>query len=134
MDKSVKAKFDTYPKAAKQTLLAVRCLIFDIAEQDQLGSLEECLKWGEPSYLAKKGSTIRMDWKEKSPEYCGLYFTCNSSLVETFQQLYPDDFIYQGHRAILLPLNTELNIIPLKDCLAKALKYHTIKHLPLLGG
>lgn len=37
-----------------------------------LGILEETLKWGEPAYIANGtigGTTIRIDWKEKTLIY-----------------------------------------------------------------
>jgi hypothetical protein len=30
-------------------------------EIEELKEIEETLKWGEPSYLVKKGSTVRMN-------------------------------------------------------------------------
>lgn len=134
MNPLLKAKFKTYPLPVKQQLLALRDLILLIAQEDNLGCVEESLKWGEPSYTTKTGSTVRIDYKESTPEYCGVYFHCQSKLVTTFKVLYPHDFIYQGNRAIFLPLDAAFDHSILKDCLAKALNYHKIKHLPLLGG
>ena len=48
------------------------------ADKDLLKELEETLKWGEPSYLVKKGSTIRMDWKSKAPNQYAMYFKCTN--------------------------------------------------------
>jgi hypothetical protein len=54
--------FAAYPEKFKNKLLILRQLIFDTgAKTEGVGELEETLKWGEPSYLAKKGSTIRID-------------------------------------------------------------------------
>ena len=50
MNPEVQAKFDSYPKQAVQQLLCVRDLIKDIAENNDLGPVEESLKWGEASY------------------------------------------------------------------------------------
>ena len=57
--------------------------------------LEETLKWGEPSYLTKYGSTVRMDWKEKNPEQFAVYFKCTSALVPTFKTIYKDKFKFE---------------------------------------
>ena len=68
-DPEVKDVFDAYPKPAQQQLLHLRDLVLSVASDvDGLEKLEETLKWGEPSYLTKQGSTVRMDWKEKKPE------------------------------------------------------------------
>ena len=64
---SVQLVFDKYPKLVQQRLLFMRELIIESAESvPGLTQLEETLKWGEPSYLAKQGSTIRIDWKSKT--------------------------------------------------------------------
>jgi hypothetical protein len=65
----VKLVFDTYPEKVKTKLLNLRIIILETAtELEEIESLEETLKWGEPSYISKTGSTIRIDWKEKKPE------------------------------------------------------------------
>lgn len=62
----VEQVFHNYPDWVRMKLFSLRQLIFEVAmEIDGLEKIEETLKWGEPSYLAKKGSTIRIDWKEK---------------------------------------------------------------------
>lgn len=67
-DPKVKDIFDNYPESVANQLINLRKLILSTAlEIDGLDKLEETLKWGEPSYLTKHGSTVRMDWKEKSP-------------------------------------------------------------------
>jgi hypothetical protein len=64
----VKDVFDDYPEPMRKKLLLLRQLILDTAaETGSVNKLEETLKWGEPSYLAKGGSTIRIDWKESNP-------------------------------------------------------------------
>jgi len=62
-DSRVKLVFDSYPKQAKKQLLKLRSLVLEAATViNELDNLEETLKWGEPSYLTKHGSTIRIDW------------------------------------------------------------------------
>ena len=104
------------------------------SEIDGLEKLEETLKWGEPSYLTKYGSTVRMDWKEKNPEQFAIYFKCTSSLVPTFKTIYKDKFNFEGNRAIVFKLNDKIPDAELKHCISMALTYHKIKHLPLLGA
>ena len=71
----VKEVFDNYPESAQNQLLHLRDLVLKAASEiDGLEKLEETLKWGEPSYLTKHGSTIRMDWKTKTPEQFAIYF------------------------------------------------------------
>jgi hypothetical protein len=102
-------------------------------EIDEISSVEETLKWGEPSYLTKNGSTIRMDWKPKTPNQYAMYFKCTSRLVETFKVIYKNTFNFEGKRAIVFQLEDEIPIEALKKCIKAALTYHKVKHLPTLG-
>ncbi|MBU2708634.1 DUF1801 domain-containing protein [Zooshikella marina] len=131
----VSAKFNSYPPDIRQKLLYLRSLIFEAAnELDVSITIEESLKWGEPSYLVKGGSTIRIDWKEKNPDYCVVYFNCKTTLISTFKVLYQDIFHFEGNRAIMFNIKDSVPIAPLKHCISMALRYHRIKHLPMLGG
>lgn len=74
-DPRVEEKFQTYPGEIKVRLTHLRRLILETAAETQgVNEIEETLKWGEPSYLAKKGSTIRIDWKAKAPGQYAMYF------------------------------------------------------------
>jgi len=130
----VKEKFNAYPKNIKPKMKYLRSLIVETANEcEAINEMEETLKWGEPSYLVKDGSTIRMDWKTKSPEQYAMYFKCTSKLVLTFKEIYGDKFNYEKNRAILFKLDEEVPKEALKDCIRMALRYHKLKHKPLLG-
>ena len=99
----VDAVFAGYPDIVKDKMLELRKLVIETADEiEGLSHLEETLKWGEPSYLAKNGSTLRMDWKAKNPNQYALYFNCNSSLVETFKMIYGDLFKYEKNSTTFL--------------------------------
>ncbi|MEO0525996.1 MAG: DUF1801 domain-containing protein [Bacteroidota bacterium] len=135
IDPEVISVFNRYPKAVLKDMVALRGLILEVADGlEEITSLEETLKWGEPSYLAKYGSTIRIDWKAKNPEQYAIYFKCTSQLVPTFKTLYTDKFSFEGNRALVFKLGSEVPKKELKHCIAMALRYHKIKHLPLLGA
>ena len=134
MEVQIQNKFDTYPKSAQVALLEIRSLILDVAEQQKLGTVEETLKWGEPSYLVKGGSAVRFDWKEKTPQQYFLFFNCKTKLVDTFRELYSNDLGFQGNRAIVLNLNEPIPITIVQHCIELSLKYKSIKGLPLLGA
>ena len=134
-DSRVNEVFKNYPKAVKSKMLHLRDLVLSTAsETDGVEKLEETLKWGEPSYVTKSGSTLRMDWKEKNPEQYAVYFKCTSKLVPTFKTVYKDKFKFVKNRAIVFNLNEMIPEDELKQCIAMALTYHKIKHLPLLGA
>jgi hypothetical protein len=131
---AVKSTFEKYPPEAQEKLSRLRKLIVEVAEESELiETLEETLKWNEPSYLTKHGSTIRMDWKKKQPEQYALYFQCSSLLVPTFREGYKDRFDFEGKRAIIFQMDDELPVEELKNCIRAGLTYHKVKHLPLLG-
>ena len=134
-DPKVKTVFDNYPEHVKKQMLQLRELVLSAAlEIDGLENLEESLKWGEPSYLTKNGSTVRMDWKKKNPEQFAIYFKCTSKLVPTFKSIYKNKFKFEGTRAIVFKLNDQIPEAELKHCISMALTYHKIKHLPLFGA
>ncbi|OOE63499.1 DUF1801 domain-containing protein [Salinivibrio kushneri] len=134
MKPEIDTKLSEYPAEAQRKLEAVRDLILAVAEENNLGEVEETLKWGEASYLVKGGTTIRMDWKENDPDAIKVYFHCQTTLIETFREIYPDEFEYEGKRAIVVPLDASIKEGPLSHCLQMALKYHSLKHRPLLGA
>jgi hypothetical protein len=131
---TVKQKFKKYPKNIKPKIKHLRKLIIDVANSDEtITEIEETLKWGEPSYLTKNGSTLRIDWKEKTPNQYAMYFKCTSKLGPTFKEIFGDLFKYENTRAILFDLDEEIPEDELKICISLALNYHKIKNLPRLG-
>jgi len=57
-NKAVEVKFNTYPEGVKENLLFLRQLVFEVAANTAgLGSLEETLKWGEPSDVTAQTSS-----------------------------------------------------------------------------
>lgn len=120
--------FSKYPDSVRDKMLNLRRLVLEVAEEIGMSSIEETLKWGEPSFLAKKGSTIRMDWKAKSPDQYAMYFKCTSKLVPSFRLAYDE-----GNRAIVFKMDEEIPETELKNCIKAALTYHQVKQLPMLG-
>ncbi|MFO1110777.1 MAG: DUF1801 domain-containing protein [Bradyrhizobium sp.] len=123
------AVFDACPKPIKTKLLALRRLILHTARTTKgVGRIEEALKWGQPSYLTTEtgsGSTIRID-RVKSANQVAMYFHCQTDLVATFRELYPE-LTYSGNRAILLDVAAKLPEAELSHCVALALTYHLRK-------
>jgi len=131
----INAVFDRYPVSIREKLIHLRSLVLQTAiETDGVISVEETLKWGEPSYLAKGGSTIRLGWNKSKPNQYALYFHCKTKLVDTFKELYRELLKFDGNRAIVFNVNDEVPIEELKHCISLSLTYHRIKHLPMLGA
>ncbi len=131
MKNIVKQKFNSYPQHIKPKMENLRNLIYETAKTtDGVGELEETLKWGEPAYLpskSKSGTTIRIDWKPKSPEQIGLYVSCSTTLISTFRMLFADDLKFEGNRAIVLPVEKPIPKKQLMLCIKMALRYHLDK-------
>jgi hypothetical protein len=127
---AVAAAFDACPAPIRTKLLSLRRLIFDTADNTQgAGALRETLKWGQPSYLTaetKSGSTIRIDRVKSNPGQYALYFHCQTELVATFRELYPE-LSYGGNRSILLDAADQIPETALRHCVALALTYHLNK-------
>ncbi|MCG9580877.1 DUF1801 domain-containing protein [Vibrio tubiashii] len=134
MNNAVKERFDEYPENARVRLTELRNLVFEIVSELDLGEVDETLKWGEPSYSVKTGSPLRMDWKLKSPNNYYLFFNCQTKLVDTFRELYGEELVFQGNRAIILSLSKPIPETAIKSCLELALTYQQRKHFPLLGA
>lgn len=127
-DPRVAEKIATYPMEVRLRMHHLRKLIIETAAGfEDIEELEETQKWGEPSYLVKNGSTIRIDWKPKSPNQYAMYFKCTSKLVPEFKSRFEDLFRYEKTRALLFDLNEELPEKEVKECVAMALRYHILK-------
>ncbi|MTI11236.1 DUF1801 domain-containing protein [Curvivirga aplysinae] len=133
MNDGVKSKWEGYSPEVREKLFVLRGLVYEVAKEDGLGPVQESLKWGEASYAVKGGSPIRFDWKEKTPDFIFMYVICNSRLAETYRELYGAKLNVEGKRAVAFNINNDLPLEIVKDCISLALKYHQIKHLPLLG-
>ena len=126
----VAVKFSAYPPHVRPKLLALREFIFQAAATAEgAGEIEESLKWGEPAYVTrnKSGSTVRIDWKKKEPNHYAIYFNCQTNLVETFRTLFPNDFKFEGNRALVFALEDKLPKDSLAMCVVASLTYHLKK-------
>ena len=125
-DPNVERVFGGYPGEARQGLLELRDLIFDVATHTAVvGRIQETLKWGQPAYLTpetKSGSTIRLG----IPKTGGfaIYTHCQTSIISDFRSLFPDDFVYEGNRAIHFVSSDNLPADKLKLLISSALTYH----------
>ena len=134
MNKEVQKQFNAYPPKVQRQLSEIRNLIFEIAEEKNLGVIDESIRWGEPSYSAKGGSPIRIDWKARSPNQISLFVNCKTRLIDTYKALYGNTFTFIGNREVVLPLSKPIPLEELRACILMALQYHKLKSLPLLGA
>ncbi|MGI9509775.1 MAG: DUF1801 domain-containing protein [Geminicoccaceae bacterium] len=106
--------------------MTLRDLIFETAEQTPgVGRLEETLKWNQPAYLTpgtKSGSTIRLGLAGENG--FAIYAHCQTSILSDFQNVFPDDFVYHGNRAIEFSGGETLALEKLELLIRSALTYH----------
>lgn len=130
----VELVFANYPDFVRTRMQELRELIVETAKETEgITMLEETLKWGEPSYLTRHGSTLRIDWKPKTPDLYAMYFKCTSRLIETFRTVFKDKLVFEGNRAVVFQLDAKVPKKELKECIRAAFLYHKVKQLPRLG-
>jgi Domain of unknown function (DU1801) len=127
----VAALFESYPKEIKAKLLSLRRLIFDVASKtDGVGKLEETLKWGQPSYLTtqtQSGSLVRIDQIKSQEGKYAMFFHCQTTLVDTFKEMYRGQFEFGGNRSIIFNVKDKVPVEELSHCVSMALTYHLNK-------
>lgn len=134
-DPEVEAHFRSYPPIVRKKMLILRELVFKTAANTPgVGQLQETLKWGEPAYVTaetKSGSTLRMDWKRKHPEQYAMYFHCQTGLIESFRRMFPNDFTFEGNRALVFRLSDTIPTDALVFCIEASLTHHLHKQSAL---
>lgn len=118
--------FAAFPTDARDGLLRLRRLIFETAaETPGVGRIEETLKWGQPAYLTpetKSGSSLRLGIP-KSGGFA-IYVHCQTSIISEFRGLFPEDFTYEGNRAVHFQRAEDIRPAQLGLLIARALTYH----------
>ena len=130
MPEAVAAVVGSYPPPARDRLLAIRALIFEVAAAEWVGPLTETLKWGQPAYLTeatKAGTTVRLGWSEKAPGDVSVFVHCQTTLADRLRARFGQDLRIEGNRAIHLALDAPLPEGPLAGAIALALTYHRAK-------
>jgi Domain of unknown function (DU1801) len=122
--------FETYPDELRSALLELRSIILETAEQnDNVGVLEETLKWGQPSYLTvrpKSGTTIRIDRDKSDSGDYAFYVNCQSSLVSEWRAMFPN-LIFGGDRSVHFKLDSPIPKEEISQMITMALTYHVGK-------
>jgi hypothetical protein len=53
-----------------------------------------------------------------------MYFHCQTTLVDTFREMYRDMFAFEGNRCLVFDAKAKLPVDPLRHCISLALTYH----------
>jgi len=95
--------YEAMPPAARKTALALRELLFEVAaDTARVGTVEETLRWGQPSYITpetKSGSTLRIG-ATKAGE-AAIYAHCGTTIISTYAATFPDMDRIEGNRAVI---------------------------------
>lgn len=117
-----------WPASVQSHFHTIRATILSAAaDTPVVGPITETLKWGQPSWLtevSRSGTTIRVAWSDRRPDQIGIYVHCQTTLVATMRDLYPDAFTFEGNRALLSPLSAPLPSEPLDHFIRMAQSYH----------
>ncbi|EMY71769.1 hypothetical protein [Leptospira vanthielii] len=109
-------------------VMEIRNWVYELSRADtRIGEIEECIKWGQPSFLTpktKSGSTIRIG-KVSDTEYA-LYFNCKTTIAEEIAIEFPE-WNCDGKRALYFTVDQKLSKTKVIVCLKKALLYHKRK-------
>jgi len=123
----VKEIFSAYPEIVKDKLMFLRELIFQVAEEnDEIGKIEETLKWGDPSYLTsapKSGTTVRLSSVRAHDKKFAISIHCQTSLMSDFKEIYPE-LEYEGNRSIIFDVGTDFSKETVRHFIFLALTYH----------
>jgi hypothetical protein len=96
---AIAATFAAYPDTARSGLLALRDLIFDIADAEGISDLREVLRWRQPSYIAPKGTALRLGVPKCGG--FGLYVHCGTNVIPAFAAAFPGADVLDGNRGVL---------------------------------
>jgi hypothetical protein len=123
-------RISNWPAAAQDTLLQCRAIFQEVADQADIGSLDETLKWGQPSWRPGKprtGSTLRMDWNPKFPDRLSLFVDCKTDLAARMQTLYPNLTENDGRRHLAVSLDAPLPKQAIAHLADMTFTYHRAK-------
>lgn len=95
------------------------------SNNQQIGEINECLKWGEPSYITVKrvGTTLRLGRVRYSASQFALLVHCQTRLIADLKEIYPQ-YQYDKNRAVIADCNQPLPEKMLKHFIYLALTYH----------
>ncbi len=117
----VAAAFAALPDEIRPTLDRLRALIFAVAEAQAATPLKETLRWGQPAYLAPKGSTLRLGLANTGE--AALFVTCSTNLIDSYRHIAPEGTRFEGNRAVLVGRRDKVDEAALAPLIARALTY-----------
>ncbi len=117
----------TWPIPARARFHTLRALILKSAQEANVGDIDESLKWGQPAWRPKRprqGSTLRLSWRDKSPQSLAFYVDCKTTLSATMREVYPLEFEYETNRALRLEIGGPLPLQAIDHLVRLTFTYH----------
>ena len=117
----------SWPEEARDAFQTCRTTFHDVAEEAQLGALDESLKWGQPAWRPRRprtGTTLRMSWDPATPGYLQVFVGCKTDLAARMQHLYPDLPVNDGRRQMAVDLAAPLPGQALRHLAEMTFAYH----------
>jgi len=122
----IASALDAAPAQVQPGLWALRRLVLETAATlPEVGTIFECLKWGQPSFTtpdSRSESTLRIG----CPKAGGfaLYAHCRTTIISDFVQAFPGLDRVDGNRAILFSDPSEIDPARHAKLVVHALRYH----------
>lgn len=121
----VAAAYEALPGEVRAVLLRLRALVLCVAEETGAGPVTEALRWGQPSYLAPKGATLRLGQSKSGAP--AVFVTCTTTLIEGFRPIAPRGVRCEGRRAVVIDDPARFDPAGLAPLIGQALNYHTAR-------
>lgn len=119
---AVNAAYNAMPDTDRSGALTLRHLILNTAdEMDDVTNVDECLRWGQPSYISPIGSTLRIA-VPKSGGF-GIYAHCQSSIISDFAGKFGQDFRIDSNRGVLFRTGQDIQPDKLVFLIRHGLRY-----------
>ena len=100
----VQPAFDEVTPPERAVLLQLRSLIYsNVSEIPEAGAVTETLKWGQPSYSVPTGTPIRLGLTSSGTP--ALFVHCQTSVVSDARPVFDGDVVFEGNRAVLVPVD-----------------------------
>jgi hypothetical protein len=92
-----------------------------IAAQSDGLEVHECLRWGQPTYIAPKGSMLRIGTVKSGD--VALFAHCQTTIISDFAAQFGADFQIEGNRAVVFSTLSDVQPEKLRFMISHALCY-----------
>ena len=117
---------DGYPPATRNGVLRLRALIHSVADRARAGSIEETLKWGQPSLTPAQGGGTPLRIGPHQDAAFALFAHCQTRVIADFAAAFPGWDRLDGNRAVLFDSIDQIEPERLSHLMRHALTYHRV--------